>query len=207
MPLRDRILNRILRLIDATRAAQDSRGLANHLRSGRAAIGAHTYGTPSIVVDPHSTARVTIGKYCSIAADVTIMTGSNHNVGWISTYPFRIMWSMEGRYKDGHPASKGDVSIGNDVWIGTRVLILSGVAVGDGAVIGAGAVVVSDVPPYSIYAGNPARFVRQRFSPDVVGALLRIQWWEWSEERVREAVPLLCSPDVGEFLRRYDSPP
>lgn len=54
------------------------------------------------------------------------------------------------------------VIIGNDVWIGSRVIILPGVTIGDGAIIGAGSVVTKDVPPYSIFAGNPAKFIRER---------------------------------------------
>lgn len=54
------------------------------------------------------------------------------------------------------------VKIGNDVWIGTGATILAGVTIGDGAVIGAGAVVRSDVPSNEIWAGLPARKLRDR---------------------------------------------
>ena len=54
------------------------------------------------------------------------------------------------------------VYIGNDVWIGDRVTILPGVHIGDGSIIGAGAVVTSDIEPYSIAAGVPARIIRKR---------------------------------------------
>lgn len=54
------------------------------------------------------------------------------------------------------------IIIGNDVWIGSRVIILPGVHIGDGAVIGAGAVVTKDVPPYEVWGGNPARFLKSR---------------------------------------------
>ena len=58
----------------------------------------------------------------------------------------------------GHPSTNGCVNIGHDVWIGTGVTILSGVSVGNGAVIGCNSTVAKDVPPYSIYAGNPAKY-------------------------------------------------
>lgn len=54
------------------------------------------------------------------------------------------------------------VSIGRDCWLGSSVRVLKGVAIGDGTVIGAGSVVASDIPPYEIWAGVPARFIRCR---------------------------------------------
>src|SRR4051812_44961286 len=56
------------------------------------------------------------------------------------------------------------VIIEDDVWIGARTIILPGVRVGHGSIIGAGSVVTRDVPPYSVFAGNPGRVVRDRRS-------------------------------------------
>lgn len=54
------------------------------------------------------------------------------------------------------------IKIGNRVWIGTRVIILSGVTIGDGAVIGAGAVVTKNIPPYTVWGGVPAKYIKDR---------------------------------------------
>lgn len=54
--------------------------------------------------------------------------------------------------------------IGCDVWIGYGAIILNGVSIGDGALVAAGSVVVRDVAPYTIVSGNPAIFLRNRFS-------------------------------------------
>ena len=54
------------------------------------------------------------------------------------------------------------VKIGNDVWIGAGVKILGGVTIGDGCVVGAGAVVSTDLPPYSVSVGVPAKVIRYR---------------------------------------------
>ncbi len=54
--------------------------------------------------------------------------------------------------------------IGNDVWVGYGAIILNGVTIGDGVIVAAGSVVVKDVPPYTIVAGNPARFLCDRFN-------------------------------------------
>lgn len=64
---------------------------------------------------------------------------------WLTTYPFSDIFT-EAQYKLGHPATKGNVTIGDDVWIGNNVMILSGVTIGVGAVIGAGSIVTKDVP-------------------------------------------------------------
>lgn len=54
------------------------------------------------------------------------------------------------------------VTIGEDAWLGTQVVVLPGVTIGKGAIIGAGSVVTRDVPAYEIWAGVPARFVKNR---------------------------------------------
>ena len=82
-------------------------------------------------------------------------------------------------------------------------MILSGVTIGDGAVVGAGSVVTKDVPPYSICAGNPARHIRFRFPPEVIEALLRIAWWNWPQETLAAAMPMLQAGDVEAFIARY----
>jgi acetyltransferase-like isoleucine patch superfamily enzyme len=166
-------------------------------------MGEHSYGLPNILWDKHSTSKIRIGKFCSIAKNVCIHNGSNHNVNWISTYPHRIMLDMEGKYEDGHPSSKGDVVIGNDVWIGENCTIFSGITIGDGAVIAGDSVVVKDVEPYTIYGGAPAKFIKNRFSDDVIKNLLVIKWWDWKLSKIKKVVPLLCSENVEEFIEKH----
>lgn len=54
------------------------------------------------------------------------------------------------------------IVIGNDVWIGSRTLIMKGTHIGNGAIVAAGSVVTKDIPPYEIWGGNPAHFLRSR---------------------------------------------
>ena len=68
--------------------------------------------------------------------------------------------------------------IGNDVWIGKNATILPGVHIGDGAIIGLSSVVASDVPPYTIVAGNPSKIIRKRFDNDLIDLLLKFKWWD-----------------------------
>lgn len=55
------------------------------------------------------------------------------------------------------------ISVGNDVWIGAGAIILKDVRIGDGAVVGAGAVVTADIGSCEVWAGNPARKIKDRF--------------------------------------------
>jgi acetyltransferase-like isoleucine patch superfamily enzyme len=109
---------------------------------------------------------------------------------WFTAYPFSVL-SKKHQYITGHPATKGDVIIGNDTYIGYESILLSGVKIGDGAVVGARAVITRDVPPYAIVGGNPAKVIRYRFSPETIEKLLRIRWWDWDDDKVDHAIPYL----------------
>lgn len=169
-------------------------------KAARLTMGRHSYAKPRVIAYPWDTAHITIGAFCSISPDVTFMLGGNHRPSCVSTYPFRIRLGLPGAEEDGSAASKGDIVVGNDVWIGSGAVILSGVRIGDGAVIGARAVVASDVRPYAVVVGNPAREIRRRFSDPQVAALLEIAWWDWPMDRILEHVPELCSPAVDAFI-------
>lgn len=166
----------------------------------RVTVGRYTYGDPKFLLWG-SEDRIDIGSFCSIAQNVTVFGGGEHNVDWITTYPLRIAFGHVLAGKDGHPKTKGKTTVGSDVWVGYGAVILSGVTIGDGAVIGAGSVVTKDVPPYAIVAGNPARLIRYRFNEDTRAMLLQIAWWNWPLEEIEANVATLCSPDVEAFSR------
>ena len=146
-------------------------------------------------------AKVIIGKYCSIAAGVIVLTGGEHRVDWVTTYPFNYLWHEVAGHIQGHPKTKGNVIIGNDVWIGMEAFILSGVEIGDGAVVGAKAVVTKNVPPYAIVGGNPAKIIRYRFSQEIIDKLLAIAWWDWPDEKIKSNMNLLLSNDIEGFIK------
>jgi len=166
----------------------------------RVQIGRYSYGNPKLFLWNESD-RIKIGSFCSIADEVAVFGGGEHRSDWLTTYPLRIAFDLEGGGTDGHPQSKGVTRIGNDVWIGYRSTVLSGVAIGDGAIIGAGAVVTKDIEPYAVVAGNPAKVIRKRFPADVVDQLLRIEWWDWPLEEILAHVDILCSPRHEDLVR------
>lgn len=163
--------------------------MAENPRFEQYEIGAYTYGEP-IIEDFGS--KLKIGKFCSIARGVTILLGGEHNVDWNSTYPFNEVFP-ESKHIQGHPASKGDTTIGNDVWIGTEAIILSGVKIGDGAVVAARSVVVKDVEPYTIVGGNPAKVIKKRFEDKKIEALQKMTWWDWPIEKIKKNAATLMS--------------
>lgn len=80
------------------------------------------------------------------------------------------------------------VTIGNDVWIGQGVFIKSGVTIGDGAIIAARSAVVSDVPPYAIVAGVPAKVKKYRFPTDTIEKLKALRWWDYNIQAVSNLI-------------------
>jgi acetyltransferase-like isoleucine patch superfamily enzyme len=178
-------------------------GIKKASKAGFLEIGAHTYGSPEIIQYKGSERKVNIGRFCSIAPGVVIIPGGIHPSGWVSTFPFRAMFDLEGGNEDGIPAAKDEIFIGSDVWIGTDAMILSGVRIGDGAIVAARSVVTRDIPPYAIAAGVPAKTVKFRFENHIIEKLEQIRWWEWDEGKIIDAIPLLSSERVEEFITTY----
>ena len=142
--------------------------------------------------------KLIIGKFCQIAAGVEfVMNGANHQMNAATTYPFYIFgtWEQNAPAQSDHPL-KGDTVIGNDVWIGQNVTILPGVHIGDGAIIGANSVVASDVTPYTIVAGNPAKLIRKRFDDELTALLLKFKWWDKSIDDINSLIPVLTCSDL-----------
>lgn len=149
--------------------------------------------------------RLVVGSFCSIGSGAAFIMAGNqgHRNDWISTFPFYWMSEVEafaGAANGFRPA--GDTVIGNDVWIGSEAIVMPGVRIGDGAVIGTRALVTRDVEPYAIVGGNPARTIRKRFDDERVRLLLDMRWWDWPDDRLAGAMPILTGGDV-DALHRY----
>ena len=151
--------------------------------------------------------KLIIGKFCTIAAGVKfIMNGANHRMDGITTYPFNIFgsgWEKVTPTIEQLPF-KGDTVIGNDVWIGQNVTIMPGIKIGDGVIIATNSTVVKDVEPYTIYGGNPAKFIKKRFSDEKVEFLLNLQWWNWDDEKIFNNLEKLTSENgLGQLMEQY----
>jgi acetyltransferase-like isoleucine patch superfamily enzyme len=141
------------------------------------AIGDHTHVRGELLTFPKG--RIRIGNYCYVGEQTRIWAGDSISIGDRvliahlttildnATHPLDAA-ERHRHYRSilesGHPPdarfSPQPVRIDDDAWIGCSVVILPGVTVGRGAIVGAGSVVTSDVPPFSLVAGNPARVVR-----------------------------------------------
>ncbi len=128
-------------------------------------------------------AKVTIGKYTSIANGFEVITASHPSLtdNTVSNFPFyeKKGWDYP-RCTVG-----GKVNIGNDVWIGENVKIVGEVNIGDGAIVGAYSVVAKDIPPYAVVVGNSARVISYRFTEKQIEKLLKIKWWEWPFQKIK----------------------
>ena len=152
---------------------------------------------------PWSRDRLVIGKFCQIAAGVEfVMNDANHQMNAVSTFPFYTLegWDMEPPSASEMPF-KGDTVIDNDVWIGQNATILPGVHVGDGAIVGANSVVGSDVAPYTIVAGNPAKPLRKRFDDELIQILLDLKWWDKSVDEINALIPVLTCSDLDKVRK------
>jgi len=159
-------------------------------------VGRHSYVVPPFEENYGEQGQLIIGSFCSIAAECRVFLGGNHLMKAISTYPFAAKnWKVPPC--PDHPSSNGNIVIGNDVWIGRHVTIMSGSTIGDGAVIGACSVVAGDIGDYELACGNPARMKKKRFSDEDIKLLKSLRWWNWPDEMIAEANPILMSGDVS----------
>lgn len=144
--------------------------------------------------------NLNIGRYCSLANNITFMIDLNHDYrrvcqGRITGVPYK---------RPEFCKRKGQIAIMNDVWIGEHATVLGGVTIGNGAVVAANSMVTKDVPSYAIVAGNPARIVGYRFEEEQIQALNVIRWWNWDEEKVLANSEALYG-DIDSFIQQHMS--
>ena len=158
-------------------------------------IGRYTYGYESIGLDFFKE----IGAFSSIAAGNNSVHG-NHHINFITTSPiltheefgFVHNWLEKDYFHS--------IESGNDVWIGASCLIFPFVKIGDGAVIAAGSIIRKDVPPYAV-VGGVDKILKYRFDKETVDKLLKIQWWNWDDDKIRENADLMR--DTKKFIQKH----
>lgn len=171
----------------------------NHLDNVK--VGKHSYtGKNSIIL------HAEIGAFCSISWNVSI-GGANHDYTRMTQHSF-LYNSYDELRPEGETSPydrySESVTIGNDVWIAAGVVITRGVAIGHGAIIGANSVVTKDVPPYAIVAGVPTKIIKYRFTPDIIERLLKIQWWDWPDEKIKANFAQLADSPTIENLQDFN---
>lgn len=140
-----------------------------------------------------------IGKYCSIAPDVKVLTGAHPISDFVSTSP--VFYSLREQcnfsfvkeqyfdeYMYADKINRLGIIVGNDVWIGSGVTLMGGITIGDGAVILPNATVVKNILPYSVVGGVPSSVIKMRFDEDTIKFLLEFKWWDqpvdWLQKNV-----------------------
>lgn len=150
-------------------------------------------GSLSYVSNDASLINVEIGCFCSIGPHVQVGLAPHPSRTFVSTYPafYRentvgcpLVFRDNKIFDDAIPKTV----IANDVWIGSNVIVPGGVHIGNGAIVAAGSVVVKDVPPYAIVGGNPAKIIKYRFSEEQIRFLVKLEWWDWPIEKIRQYV-------------------
>lgn len=155
--------------------------LLNDCDISKIKVGKRSYGSIKVEMNIEESEQLVIGNYCSIGPDVKFILSSEHPYKGLSTFPFKVKLGLQKL----EAKSKGSIVIDDDVWIGLGSIINSGVHIGQGAIIASGSVVVKDVEPYSIVGGNPARHIKYRFDSAIREKLLKFDFSNLDEEKVK----------------------
>lgn len=181
----------------------------NQVKFGKSCnVAHHAEISESSIDDRTSVGRYTkiqsadIGKYCSISWEVTI-GATNHPMNHLSSHAFSYRKQFKLVDVDKY-FPKERVSIGHDVWIGCNVIIMPGIKIGNGAVIGAGTVVTKDVPSYGVVVGNPSKLIDYRFDEETRSRLLQLNWWDWTDEVVKNNIAAFQQPVDDRILRQLE---
>ena len=150
-------------------------------------FGKNTTGDPIIHWGPKDS-KLTIGSYCIFGKNVNIYL----NGGSIITKDNKWIIPLS--------SCSCSVHIGNDVWIGSNVTIMPGITIADGVNIANNSYITSDIKPYSFVYGNPAQIIKYKFNKTQIRILLKIKWWDWSDDKLQQYTELLDG-DVETFIR------
>ena len=154
-------------------------------------------------------ANTSVGKFANIAA-MTRIGPTDHPIGHAALHHFHYRtsyyWPDEVDDAEFFAArAERRTVLGDDCWIGHGAIIKPEVTLGTGAIVASGAVVTKDVAPFMIVAGVPAVPVRARFAPAIGERLLALAWWDWSHDRLREALPDFRRMKAEAFLEKYEA--
>lgn len=159
-----------------------------------------------------------VGAFTSIADGCDVV--ANHAMNYISThmnfhyddslsedmdsYDDRswVKWYFGGVKPQGTILGHKKIKIGNDVWLGRNVIITNYSDIGNGVIAGAGSIITKPVPDYAVVVGAPARIIRYRYKTEQIEALNKIQWWNWSDDKIREFYADFYE-DIDVFIQKH----
>lgn len=157
----------------------------------RTSLSEVTMGAYSYIVNDASATYAQIGKFCSIARDARINPG-NHPTWKAAQHHFSYRAVSYGlsdaddqEFFEWRRAHR--VVLGHDVWIGHGATVLPGVTIGTGAVVG----------------GVPSHPIHERFPKAVQDGLLALAWWDWSHERLAQALKDFRRLEAHEFVEKH----
>lgn len=186
--------------VDAKSQLEEYVTLNRNIKIRNSNIGKCTYVADDSIIN-----NASIGSFCSIGPGVKMGLGS-HPVEMVSTHP--LFYSTLGQAKlvfadKNYFTEYADIKIGSDVWIGANCILKDGVEIGNGAVVAAGAVVVSNIEPYSIVGGVPAKLLRKRFDQNVIDQIEGTKWWSEDINTLKERYKLFHDVDlfIDEFSK------
>lgn len=176
--------------------------IGEHVRLTEVDIGDYSY-----IARDADVIHTDIGKFCSIAAATRINPG-NHPMWRATQHHFTYRSAQYGLGEEDDASffqwrRDDHVSIGHDVWLGHGAVILAGATVGTGAVVAAGAVVSKPVAPYMVVGGVPAKPIKPRLPQALAEKLIELAWWDWSHDRLREALPDFRTLSIEAFIEKY----
>jgi acetyltransferase-like isoleucine patch superfamily enzyme len=180
----------------------DSTVRRNALVMEHALVWGSDIGRYAIVGRFASLFLTSLGPYSAVA-EKAVVGAAPHWPELATTHVFPVNEEF-GFYSGPWPAVTG-TTIGADTWIGAGATVRGGLRIGHGAVVGAGAVVTRDVADYEVVAGVPARRLRFRFDEETMARLLRLAWWDWPPERLREHLELFREPLTPGVLDRLEA--
>jgi acetyltransferase-like isoleucine patch superfamily enzyme len=137
-------------------------------REGRLEVGEHALLEPHVWLTAAGQARIRIGGGTFLNVGVMVAAVDTVEIGEHVMFA-NGCFVTDGNHRFDDPdrpvpwqgfSSKGPTRIGDNVWFGANVVVTSGVTVGERSVIGANSVVTTDIPPFSLAAGVPARVLR-----------------------------------------------
>lgn len=134
-------------------------------------------GVGSIVKYDAGIQSLRVGRFVAGGMRLKFILNGQHEMKTMSTSMFSY---FHHELRNPPPPQYGDTVIKNDVWMGDEMMMLGGGEINNGCIIGARSVLPPNFKsePYGIYAGNPARLIRFRFSDNIIESLLDIAWWD-----------------------------